>query len=1543
MADDINYWRGVIATPDQLSRYKVLWEKFRNRAHKSTGYENLSRNRHSARVNDEIRIGMVTVELNGQPYLMVLKELEHHEYDKFDALDVQLAIIKLLASLGQTITIMKFGQDDDPDKDKVNQEPAIPINYFNKRFIFLNEKQTEVTQSPLPLIVSGGPGSGKSCVAFAMLEQQARLLNPGERLLYITSSKYLANAMRALWAASPGSEGLIDCVDFMSYEEYALKQDATLKDKVKVDEEAFTKWLTDIHFKNEMNKLKSKRQKTGLLISIFSDPNLVYQELRLLSGYSREGYLALSKGQCIFSGENAEQTKVIRTYMYDAYERYQKYLDQNKQWNPAFNVLPTPKQPPYKQVICDEAQDLSGRQLLSIQPLAFENNSVWCWGDHQILNDNLPQQAYLNNMLTTAGCKPTNFVLPGSYRCPAAALDMANEIISMKYELTGGLSDKKELPQITITEEQRNNDKKVCWINSKDHPDFEKLKAKKGTNFAVITLPAYVAEAKELYDTDLVFTPEEIKGLEYETVLIHRLFDDKVYKEANRSISKIRPEKTGPINCPKSGKGDPRYASPFNRIFTAITRVTGDLIIFQPEEDNKLGNITSRLQTVINPKAEIQPLTAIISAPSDTQIWKEEAQRLSEQGNIKQAEAINKRFNLTTQSDKLPDTSGSLKIVQRATVTKKGKKKAVQSAVKPDVQATQAAEERRVNNMFLTAASITPYWDIFFDSPQFEHYFFEVQVASGLTVLENILAYDDNFASFYQWLSVPKNSNYLKKISCAILEKRVSAYLVGIGYDPNDSPLQWLFKNENGRRLFALLLNKNEKTFKDLSAKALCLPYTDKALKYAGISPLLSMIKTDFDVFQSLVKLNKKLMKQIKAADFCKQLPENECNNEYAGKSAFYYAAHDIKDENIQWLINQKPDLIKEISSSAFYKHVYAWESVSFGLSSFYWLCTTVKKRDILKRIFRENPKLLNDLTIEILLAWSDNYCPLFELAKDPELLEIIFNAHPDFKKNISIERMFCKHEDYTGSYNGLSLIGALAVLPDNIKLVTELLNNATNWDFQNMKGDTILHRAVKENNYNLVKCLLESKRPFNELINVRNNKGQSPLDLALSHGLPHITRLLQGEVNTAYTNDLEQLNTPFPDLIGNAFKETDDTGRPQIISDILSSNGHIRLEAMQQLHCLLFMARADELTRKLDNAIIKRDSILFWISLIAQTRNFCFIPGVVKKMNAKGLCRPVNINSNEKNISALYNILSVTNFEQEIVNLLTINPDAMRGVTGRELCHMVTKNNERYSSCLYLLSWRVELYARLIELNPRLAEDITPQAFFSFDSTKSSSFNNLCFTPAGCKIVNNIFTNNHSLYYSIQPDHLCLVEKSVNTTSGIEVECISGSFFNLINIDAGLEILSNIFRVRPELAAKIPVESLFLTESGAGCLAVTLCYVKNGREILMQIFHSQTPQKNKDGDSWLHLAVKTNCILLVVIILAFDKYEAMLSEVNNEGLTPLDLDCNPEIKQVLATKMQLLLSEQTASPVESFGFFNTKPENKGLIEHPKCRYPGFI
>lgn len=705
---NVFYWRGVCGDTDLLTSYKPYIDRLLAGDYKGLSLEKLHGvkglpiysirvdNDHEKRSKKSTRLLFTTYKGN----IYLLSEVLNHKYKTNRFLKDPKILKAFLAKTGANLDIQIDEKlESSPfSADELKQElgasddtPAgfVPLDYYKQQFITLNGRQNEALQTKLPAIIYGSAGSGKTLVALTMLQDYVSrhrdsLTRP---VLYISQSPNLVDEMRKLWQETASPE-MQDQVVFSTYEEFVKKQ--LPKGYSLATSETFKTWFTHAIQQPKYNKC--------------TIPTLeeVWREFRIRSGYNTDKeYIELGIRKSTLS---QEQRALIC-------ELYQNYLSELKAKRlVSLELSPWDEQEKYALVIADEAQDFAYGQLKKLFDLAYQGQLAYLLGDHQILFDGKSRLAYLREMFYSFNKdkKASEIELPGTYRCPQRVVSVANQLIALKYAVTGGKADDIET-EMKVNEDAESKRGTVLWVGQSDEAALDALREKaKSRHVAVVTSPEYINEAKEKFKTGLVFTAEEIKGLEYKTIIVYRPLDNPDCERAAHLLKNQEEITLTPKNRPKAGQGDESFLPYFNRLVTAVTRTSDELIVVQ-DDRHSIKPISQPLREVFasEPQGE-KTIPAVVIEASSAEEWEQEAQKLLRQGKETQARAIfietlkrsDKEFHLFLQKHLPTSLTGNETLLMAKPVvieTKAGKYEEEEKKQPPKKKKQKASQKKEVN------------------------------------------------------------------------------------------------------------------------------------------------------------------------------------------------------------------------------------------------------------------------------------------------------------------------------------------------------------------------------------------------------------------------------------------------------------------------------------------------------------------------------------------------------------------------------------------------------------------------------------------------------------------------------------------------------------------------------------------------------------------------------------------------------------------------------------------------------------------------------
>jgi hypothetical protein len=526
------------------------------------------------------------------------------------------------------------------DESKIQLEPAPrdeafsePLRYFDKtqrsfclldKILIFDPEQSDLYQAPLPLVIVGSAGSGKTAIT---LEKMKRMTGS---VLYVTQSPYLVENSRTLYLAN-GYENEDQEVSFLSYHEFLATY--VIPEGRELTYREFSSW-----FRRHQNQCR------------FAEAGQVYEEFKgVITGSvidkpcrTLEEYLALGIKQSIFSGEE-------RRAIYELFEKYRAYLKELGCYD--INVLSYDYlgivEPTFDAVVVDEVQDLTMIQLfLIMQSLKAKGEFILTGDANQIVHPNFFSWSKIKSLFytenVTAGRELIR-ILSANYRSSSAVTELANRILKVKQARFGSIDRESNYlikPALDLEGGIRLLPDSAAV--KKDISD----KTSESTLFAVLVMHDEDKDiAAAFFKTPLIFSIREAKGLEYENVILFNMisgnaahFGEIIDGVTPRDLEVEKLEYAR--SSDKADKSLEIYKFYINALYVAVTRSVKNLYIIERDHQHRLLSLLHLKQTTEK--------VAIKEEKSSREDWQREAHRLDLQGKKEQADKI-RRVILKTE------------------------------------------------------------------------------------------------------------------------------------------------------------------------------------------------------------------------------------------------------------------------------------------------------------------------------------------------------------------------------------------------------------------------------------------------------------------------------------------------------------------------------------------------------------------------------------------------------------------------------------------------------------------------------------------------------------------------------------------------------------------------------------------------------------------------------------------------------------------------------------------------------------------------------
>ncbi len=599
-----------------------------------------------AKLDDTNRLLLQFVRHNAQTVCLALEVIHRHRYDKSRFLrGATVDENKIVDTTPQT------AEEVAPNVRYLHPERS--HFHFLDKVISFDDTQEAVYQTSPPLILVGSAGSGKTALTLEKLRRQ-----PGP-VLYVTHSAYLAQHARGLYFShgfeNPEQEPL-----FLSFKE--LLETLRVPSGTEVTFNAFRGWF-------ERHRQAYRH----------TDAHQVFEEFRGVLSSPAEGvlsqvqYLELGVRQSIFALSEREA-------IYSLFEKYLTWLKENQLFD--VNIVSRQWQslaePTYDFIVIDEAQDFTNVQLaLILRTLRQPGQFLLCGDANQIVHPNFFSWSGVKSLFwrdPTLAERQTLSVLRVNFRNAKEVTKVANTLLKIKHRRFGSVDRESNFLVEPVADEVGT----VEYLPDKDTVKRDlNQKTKGSTQVAVLVLrDEDKTAAKAVFQTPLLFSVHEAKGLEYPTILLYNFISGqrKTFAEICEGVrSEDLQEDTLEYSRAKdkSDKSLEVYKFYINALYVALTRATECVVMIESDQGHPL----LQLLAIQQGSEQLQ----VAAQNSSRQDWEREAAKLELQGKQEQAEAIRKNILRTQTTPWQPWNEETLPELERKAFDKNPSSKAQRS------------------------------------------------------------------------------------------------------------------------------------------------------------------------------------------------------------------------------------------------------------------------------------------------------------------------------------------------------------------------------------------------------------------------------------------------------------------------------------------------------------------------------------------------------------------------------------------------------------------------------------------------------------------------------------------------------------------------------------------------------------------------------------------------------------------------------------------------------------------------------------------------
>ena len=599
-----------------------------------------------ARLNKSDRLLFSLYRYGEETVCLLLEHIRNHAYDRS----------RFLA--GAAINEEQIPALESPEKvaEEASRLTYLPpererFHLLDKVLCFDDDQEAVYTLQP-PLVLVGSAGSGKTALTLEKMKQAI-----GD-VLYVSLSAYLVRNARD-WYYAHGYTNEDQEVTFLSFQELLETiqvpegREATMRD--------FQQWS------------QRHRGKTRL-----KDPQKVYEEIRgVITGplgeapwLSREAYQSLGVKQSIFTEEE-------RPEVYDLFEGYLRLLDEAGLYDP--NIIShrylERVQPSYDFVVIDEVQDLTNIQLYLILRLLRHPGQFILGGDsNQIVHPNFFSWASVKSLFfeerDLTGPHEIIRILHTNYRNTVVVTEVANRILKLKHARFGSVDRESNFLVKSVSQEPG----RLQLLADSDDimRELDRRTAQSARTAVLVMHPEQKETARAWFDSPLIFSVQEAKGLEYDSIILFNFISEEAtaFREIARDVDPAALEQDELPYARARNKRDKSleiYKFYINALYVAATRAVRNLYVVEGDHDHPV----MRLLQLDQCTGEL----TVEAERSSTREWQQEAHRLEMQGKAEQAREIRERVLQQQQVPWTPlDSAGFEALCEQALASNSSKK-----------------------------------------------------------------------------------------------------------------------------------------------------------------------------------------------------------------------------------------------------------------------------------------------------------------------------------------------------------------------------------------------------------------------------------------------------------------------------------------------------------------------------------------------------------------------------------------------------------------------------------------------------------------------------------------------------------------------------------------------------------------------------------------------------------------------------------------------------------------------------------------------------
>jgi hypothetical protein len=525
--------------------------------------------------------------------IVVMHIMENHKHDNVDMKALEKSTMEFIfgRALEDDFELTYEPTDEIPDfipDEKFELKEIKSATCYNQNLIVYDDNQELVLANPLPVLLHGDFGSGKSALARTMLINailQFKDVYPDKDFVYYSHLPDLVRYMQdqfLLDNPNIGTQIDLDRVKFLDTQglvrEYGPSLELVKKNPVGMVE--FKAFLVEQH-KNEVSKLKRKQTSPLTDINVNADCEVIYDEFQIITGMpSEKAYLALGSQASNYAHPD------IRKWLFGLVKLYEDRMKSRNEYDPCLKLWKV-EETPLAFLVGDEMQGAPFSVVEMAARLVEGKNIMFCCDSNQS-ERRLSALPRIKTIFKQYKAPLNVCTMPGSYRSPAHMMPLINTVIRIKQHVHGGLHDKHQAPVVDSKAQPQSHQGDIQWGSLLDVEGIKNKLNDRGVLYVVITPEAYVDDAKKAFGDGVpVYTPRQARGMEFAVVVFYRLMDEPLPVKNKQKTPILLstvindliaglPLKSDPAkHQPKPGKANPLYEPKLNDWVIALSRLVG--------------------------------------------------------------------------------------------------------------------------------------------------------------------------------------------------------------------------------------------------------------------------------------------------------------------------------------------------------------------------------------------------------------------------------------------------------------------------------------------------------------------------------------------------------------------------------------------------------------------------------------------------------------------------------------------------------------------------------------------------------------------------------------------------------------------------------------------------------------------------------------------------------------------------------------------------------------------------------------------------------